>query len=258
MFRIAFALMLGVLATAGALAADPAAALSAVSTAGEQRMLSQRIVKAYSQVGLDVMPSVATAQMNESAARFEANLAALKPIAAAAPDIQRAYDDLVAQWAPFRSAMAKAATRDAALALSRDSEKLLAAAERLTQAIEDSGARGTSRLVNLAGRQRMLSQRLAKAYMLNSWGVDSSALRAEMETASHEFSGGLNALLARPENTSEIRLELEEVALQWEWLHAAIAAEGAVSYRLVVAEAADSILVATDRVTGLYQQLGRR
>lgn len=258
MLRIAFALLLGILAAAGALAADPAMAVSALSTAGEQRMLSQRIVKAYSQIGLEVMPSVAMAQMNESAARFESNLAALKPAAAAAPDIQRAFDELVAQWAPFRSAMSKAATRDAALALSRASEKLLAAAERLTQAIEDSGARGASRLVNLAGRQQMLSQRLAKAYMLNSWGVDSSALRSELEAASHEFSGGLSALLARPENTSEIRLELEEVALQWEWLHTAIAAEGAVSYRLVVAESADSILAATDRVTGLYQQLGRR
>lgn len=258
MFRIPFALVLGVLAATGASAADSTPSVSAVKAAGEQRMLSQRIVKAYSQVGLDVMPTVATQQMKDSAARFEANLEALKPVAAASPDVQRAYDELAAQWVPFRAAMSKASTRDAALALSRDSDKLLAAAERLTQAVEDSGGRGASRLVDLAGRQQMLSQRLAKAYMLNSWGVDSSALRSELEVASHEFSGGLNDLLARPENTKEIRSELEEVALQWEWLNAAIAAEGAVSYRLVVAESADSILAATDRVTGLYQQLGRR
>lgn len=251
-------MLLGLAVAAACWAADPPPAKSPVNAAGEQRMLSQRIVKAYSQIGLDVMPAVAKAQVEESSARFEANLAALKPVAAAAPEAQRAYDGLVARWAPFRAALSRPATREAALALSAESDKLLAAAERLTQTIEDSGARGPGRLVNLAGRQRMLSQRLAKAYMLRSWGVDSSALRQEMEVASHEFSGGLDALMSRPENTDEIRLELQEVALQWEWLQTAISVEGAVSYRLVVAEAADSILAATDRVTVLYQKLGQR
>ena len=257
MRHVVFAFMLGILVTAWAAAADSAADVSAVNAAGEQRMLSQRIIKAYSQVGLNVMPSVAMTQMGESAARFQANLATLKPVVAGAPEMQRAYDELVARWESFRSAMSKAVTRETALALSHEGEKLLAAAERLTKAIENSGERASNSLVNLAGRQRMLSQRLAKAYMLSSWGVDSSSMRAEMDAASQEFSSALDALRARPENTSEIRAELEEVALQWEWLHAAIAVEGAVSYRLVVAESADSILAATDRVTGLYQQLGR-
>ena len=46
------------------------------------------------------------------------------------------------------------------------------------------------------------------------------------------------------------------MALQWEWLQTAIAAEGATSYRLIVAEATESILESTLRITRMYEQSG--
>lgn len=243
-------------------AAAPAGAqeknAAAVGIAGEQRMLSQRIAKAYAQIGLNVMPETAAGEMQEAIARFEANLERLHEPAAASAQAGRALARLRQTWTGMRGAAAAPVSRPAAIALSHQSLEVLAAADALAQSLEDAAGPGASRLVNMSGRLRMLSQRVVKVYLLLSWGFDAAAVRDEADAAATEFSGRLAALMAQPQNTPEIRSELGEIALQWEWLQTALAAEGALSYRLVVAEAGEAILAATDRVTLHYQQLGSR
>ena len=238
-----------------ACAAEP---MSLVNRAGEQRMLSQRMVKFYCQVGMDVMPSQSRVALRESIARFEENLEVLKPAAERWPETAQAFERLTRAWEPVRAAASQPASRDSALALARQADDVLVAAERLTRAMEDASGQPISHAINLAGRQRMLSQRLAKAYMLRSWGIDSAAVREEMDSAANEFNGALTILMARPENTDQIRDELQDLALQWEWLQTAVSSEGAASYRLIVAEASESILAAANRITRLYDQVARR
>jgi len=236
----------------------PAEPVSLVNRAGEQRMLSQRIVKFYCQVGMDVTPSQSRAGLEDSIARFAANVEVLGPAAARGPHTAQAFERLTRAWELVRAAASRPPSRDSALVLARHAEDVLAAAERLTRAMEDASAQPTSRAINLAGRQRMLSQRVAKAYMLRSWGVDSAAVREEMDSAANEFNGALALLMARPENTDQLRRELQDLALQWEWLQTAVSSEGALSYRLVVADASEAILAAADRITRLYDQVARR
>jgi hypothetical protein len=228
-----------------------------VHLAGEQRMLSQRIAKLYSQIGLNVLPSLATNQLRLASSRFELNLAALKPAVAGSPEATRAYERLAVEWLGLQKAVAEAVSRDAAEALARQSEATLAAAEQLTRMVEGQGKSDASGLVNLADRQRMLSQRIANNYLLRSWGVESSAVREILESSAKDFSAGLAKLSAR-QNSEEVRRELEEVGQQWEWLQASMAVEGASPYRLIVAESADAILEAADRVTSLFEQQSRR
>jgi PilJ/NarX-like methyl-accepting chemotaxis transducer len=232
-------------------AAEPVDA-EVADLAGEQRMLSQRLVKAYAQLGLGVVPTVASAQITDATLRFDANLVQLRRTIDR--DAGPAVDRLAARWEVLKTAAADPPSRDSATLLSQHSLAVLDAAAGVTaaggRAAADSGS-----VVGLAGQQRTLSQRVAKAYMLLSWGGPSASLRDELRAAAAEFSENLVALAARAENNDATRLELDELALQWEWLSTALAAEGAVSYRLVVAEAADSILASADRLTHLYQKL---
>lgn len=255
---LAFTLAFVLASFAGLALAQAERAVTAVNLAGEQRMLSQRIASLYIQTGLNVMPALAKRQLGLATQRFEGNLATLKPVVAGSAEARRSYERLSGEWVGMKKAAAVAISRDAAVALSLRAETTLAAADDLTRVLENESNSAASRLVSQAGRQRMLSQRIAKSYLLRSWGVDSSEVRQELESATKDFSAGLVKLRASQVNNAEIRSELDEVAQQWEWLQASMSVDGAGYYRLIVAESSDAILEATDRITRLYELQSRR
>jgi hypothetical protein len=199
------------------------------------------------------MPTTSKIQLDEAVRTFEDNLKALEPAATRA-ETRTALAGLRAAWGPLRAAAFGVMRQADAAQLDTRAEDVLMAAERLTRTLQDQSASPASRWVNLAGRQRMLSQRLVKIYMLRQWGVDSTALREELERVQSEFAGTLASLQQRAENTPEQRTELENLALQWEWLRIALATEGAGSFRLVIAESGEAVLQLADRITRLYEQ----
>lgn len=229
-----------------------------INIAGEQRMLSQRIAKAYVQLGLDVAPATAIGQLHDSITRFDLNLERLHVISGKVAGGEEAFRRMVMRWEALRAATDIPAGKESSELVARRSIEVLDAAERLVVVLEAATSGGEGSRVNRPARLRMLSQRLVKAYMLYSSGVGAGEHLREMQGVSREFSDGLADLAALPDNSPEMRAELAEIALQWEWLQAALLSEGAVSYRLVVAEAGDSILVAADRLVRLYEQAGGR
>jgi hypothetical protein len=239
------------------LAVTASLAAETINRAGEQRMLVQRIAKSFIQIGLNVLPVAAKIELDIAAQRFDDNLGALEPLARDG-DAPGALAALRSSWLVLKQATRGATRRENAILLSHFADETLAAAERLTRALQNSVApAAANRLVALAGRQRMLSQKMTKAYLLISWDDASEATQEELDTAVHEFSGALAVLKGRSENTPAIERELDDMTLQWEWLQAAMASDGASSYRLIVAEASESILQSADRLTLLYQQLSQ-
>ncbi len=224
---------------------------AAINVAGQQRMLSQRIVKSWCQIGLNVLPAMSYKQLDDAVRQFETNLEALD-IAASSPEARNALAGLRATWAPLRRAGAGVIRQSDAAQLDARAEDVLMAAERLTRIMQEQATLPVGRWVNLAGRQRMLSQRLVKLYMLQQWGVSSVTQREEIERVQNEFAGALASMQQRAGNSPELRTELDNLALQWEWLQTALATEGADSFRLIMAEGGEAILELADRITLLY------
>jgi hypothetical protein len=233
------------------------AGLAALNQAGYQRMLSQRIVKAYCQIGLGVKPDASRTQLTDALKAYGHNLNRLRP-AVTDRKGRELLRELGRQWEPFRIIAGGPVTRAGAGELMRRSGPLLETAEKLTRYLEDSSGGPASRLVNLAGRQRMLSQKLTMFYMLHAWGFETALVYDEIEATKNAFSAALAELISAPENTPSIKAELEAVSLQWDWLQAVLALEGALSYRLVVEDASESILAQMDRITLQYQKLALR
>ena len=228
-----------------------------INKSGRQRMLSQRIVLSYVEIGLGVFPERARGRLWSDIALFDAQLAELQ---AAAPttDVVNALAGVKALWKPFQEAANAEVSRSGARRLLFWSDDLLFATNKVVQLLQDLSGQPYSRLVNVAGRQRMLSQRMAKFYMLREWGLDTITTRDEMERARNEFTGALAALQAAPENTDAIREELEAAAVQWAWFDNALSLTDDATFRLVVADSSAALLERMERVTGLYEQLSAR
>jgi len=228
-----------------------------IDMAGRQRMLTQRMVKAYCQAGMQVTPEVSRAQLTGAVKRFETQLAELYKRATIA-GAHRALAHVTTFWNPFKRVVTGPVTREGARWLVQHDDELLLATHEVVLMLQQAAGTPQARLVNIAGRQRMLSQRLAKFYMLRAYGVDSPAVSDGIDSGSNEFAGALDTLRAAPENTPAISRELESVALQWEWFRTALALQGAQSHVLVVAEASESILNSMELITDLYARRARR
>lgn len=250
----ALALCVGALLLAGSACAAQADLASLIDAAGRQRMLTQRIVKAYCQIGLQVTPEVSRAQLTGAVKRFDRQLTRLTADAPNA-DARSAARQVAQQWRGMRQVAVGPVNRDAARGLAARGEAVLQASQALVVLLESAAGTAQARLINLAGRQRMLSQRLAKLYMLRAYGVDTPSLRDELDAARSEFEGALATLRDAPENTAAIGLELDAVALQWDWFRGALDLQGTDSFVLVVSDASESILNSMDLITAKYAAL---
>ena len=145
----------------------------AMNLSGMQRMLSQRIAKSYLMIGAEVRSEQALQQLDQSVARFENNYQALAEYAPSA-EIGAALEQVGESWQHYRELALSRPTREQAVLLLALSDQLLAHSEALVQLIEAHTGSAGARLVNRSGRQRMLSQRIAKLYLALSWRLPAS------------------------------------------------------------------------------------
>lgn len=188
-----------------------------VNRAGQLRMLSQRLVKHWLLRLAGVQVTQHLALQTDSAQRIDANLTLLGKNLS-----QPTFGDLLAEvvtdWKVLKKALKAAPTPDQLAPLNALAERLLQDAERLTASLEGAGSVAPLRMLNMAGRQRMLSQRFAKASLLGvlESGEPQLQHQAEMEGAREAFEQGLAYLNGLPLSTPDIRRTLESAAEGWQ------------------------------------------
>lgn len=228
---------------------------TAINKAGRQRMLTQRIVKTYCLVGLGVAPHESRAQLAEATAMFKSQLAELNR-GATDLKVKQALADVERLWPEFEAITLEPVSREGARLLAARDDTLLEAADRVVLALQELSDLPYARLVNISGRQRMLSQRVAKFYVLRAWGLASVAGLEMLERARNEFEGALSELQSATENTSNIHHQLAAARDQWRWLDSALRFNDANTYfPEIVNDAAEKTLNIMERVTESYEEL---
>jgi hypothetical protein len=228
----------------------------AVNKAGRQRMLSQRMSKAYLALVENVEASAARQVLDRSVAQFDRQLAELKAFAPA-PDIRETYVKLEAAWSDFKGVLiGRAPSKDQVANVIQMDAVILALSNQGTQQYERASGKSVAKLVNIAGRQRMLSQRMAKFYLASAMQVDPKGSAAEIGKSRTEFLAAIDTLRNAPESTSKIRDELALADAQWvffdQGLHRLDGARQSPKLLSDVFVASENLLSVMDRITGLY------
>ena len=233
--------------------------LEAINQAGRQRMLSQRMAKLYAQQVRGVRASDAQALMSSSISLFDSQLDTLRRLATSrnAGDIVQTYDKLSAGWRDYRQVVSAPANPDGLLAIASLNEQVLATAHQGTLQLERLNGSSLGKLVNLAGRQRMLSQRMSKFYFFIANGMDNAEVRKGLEASRSEFIAAMQTLKRAPESADRVQSWITLAESQWVFFDEAIRSGRNKRSELDyldnnVAVSSENILQVMDKLTELY------
>ncbi|MNR82646.1 hypothetical protein D3C72_134140 [compost metagenome] len=233
----------------------------AINKSGRQRMLSQRLAKCYLQIGQAIDLPRSQKLFDISLALFEKQLGNLEAFAPNAEN-KATLAELKKSWSAYKTVLlARAPNQQDAKVVMRLSDEVLALAHSATLQLEKSSDTSVGHLVNIAGRQRMLSQRMAKFYQAINWGVAAGDALGNLVKARDEFLRAMTELSASPSNTQAIKQEITLAQQQWFFFDqalksSAISDDSKLRFANNVATSSERILETMDKITGLYEQLG--
>jgi len=222
----------------------------AVNEAGRQRMLTQRMLKNYAMIGIGNTFGNPQEDLKKVTEMFEDHL---KGLTAFAQDekTKKSLQEQRKLWDPIRSSLEGAPSREKAAELQGQLDALLKAADRTTKLFAAQTGEKSGEIINISGRQRMLSQRMANLYMLKVWGMNDPKFKEKMDAAMKLFSESLDRLMKSDLNTDEIDRLLARVKKNFMFFEVMNKSQSKFIPSLIYKKS-NEILKDMNTVTGLY------
>lgn len=215
-------------------------------------MLSQRVTKAYAQLLLNVTPDRSQITLQQSVKRFDENLNLLGEFVPNQP-IMETLAQLKTEWNPVTALVSQPATEVRLKELVALTDKVLETAQKLVSLYEAQSRKTSASVINESGRQRMLSQRIAKLYMLTQTSFSNPKISNDLTVLRREFELAHQRLKANALNDEKIKLDLASIDGQWGLFQLAIDNKPDPVMQRNVAVTSENILDIMQSVTAQYE-----
>ncbi len=228
--------------------------MSLIDIAGRQRMLSQRIAKDYMYKGKGVATGKASWQLKISIGEFSTShnklLSAIND-----PEIKNLLEFVKMSSEDFNAIVNQPFDMDNAQLALDLSESMLEGSQYVVDSLKSSSKHKESVIIAKAGKQRMLSQRIAKYYIAYQSGIKDDNTVNQMKESVKEFKQNHDFLMKNVTNTSAINQKLNKIDKLWKIVNKFYLSIEKGGLPFIVFTTTDDITSKMNEITKLYVEL---
>ncbi|MCP4265898.1 MAG: hypothetical protein GY777_10040 [Candidatus Brocadiaceae bacterium] len=239
----------------------------AINYCGKTRMLSMRMANLY---GVQVLQGYPVEKKQKAKEQLEYAmintneiydaLLAFTPIKDN-QDFKQKVESSRDNWFQLKKILSEKPTEKEFLDVLDKSDTLLRNSDTMTRYLEVQATDNKSKLINIAGRQRMYSMKLARDYLAASMDIDKEHRMNMMLETINIFDSAMLALEGAPNNTSEIKGLIKSITkMEWrkvyQTVNQCIKENGKTFNLLVMINFCETLLEKADRLTVLYAEAG--